>query len=234
MRRFGPLLPAVLAATLASASLAVFLLVRHAGDDHTGPACTGCLSRCGAMAVAVDAKAAVFGYVPSRNRAVTSVSSRPRDPAGGLGPSDHSVVYQDDFVKQLNKRFGASGVPYFAMDNEPDAWAQTHTDVHPAEMSYADMLRNYLDYAGAVKDAAPRAQVLAPELCCWTSLGYSALDRGTDNFRSHADRSAHQDVPFLLWWLRQVAAADKAAGRRTLDLLSVHFYPQAEGVYSDA
>ena len=344
MRRFGPLLAAVLAATLAAASLAVFLLVRHAGDELTGPAGTGILSGSGTIAVVVDARAAgspispliygvafaepstlrdlgatvdrwggnastrfnwtagadnaardwefrnkpsddpyafisgalqakaapimtiptigwvaknadngtrstgvpagggravddkgaIFGYDPSRNRAVTSVSSRPRDPAGGLGPSDHSVVYQDDFVKQLNQRFGASGVPYFAMDNEPDAWAQTHTDVHPAEMSYADMLRNYLDYAGAVKDADPRAQVLAPELCCWTSLGYSALDRGTDNFRSHADRSAHQDVPFLLWWLRQVAAADKAAGRRTLDLLSVHFYPQAEGVYSDA
>ena len=58
MRRFGPLLAAVLAATLAAASLAIFLLVRNAGDELTGPAGTGILSGSGAIAVVVDARAA--------------------------------------------------------------------------------------------------------------------------------------------------------------------------------
>src|SRR5262249_14207705 len=41
-------------------------------------------------------------------------------------------------------------------------------------------------------------------------------------------------LPFLAWFLQQVAAHDRKTGRRTLDYLDVHFYPQAEGVYLGA
>jgi hypothetical protein len=41
-------------------------------------------------------------------------------------------------------------------------------------------------------------------------------------------------MPFLPWWLDQVRQHDRAAGRRTLDVLDVHYYPQAAGVFSGA
>jgi hypothetical protein len=41
-------------------------------------------------------------------------------------------------------------------------------------------------------------------------------------------------VPFLPWWLDQVRQHDEQIGRRTLDYLDVHYYPQASGVYSAA
>lgn len=178
---------------------------------------------------ALNAAGAIAGYDPARNRSVTSVPSLARRTAGGPA----GAVYQDDFVRHVAGRTAGAGAALFAMDNEPDLWSVTHTDVHPADMSYEDMLRNYLEYSSAVKDADPRGTVLAPELCCWSSLWYSALDRGQDNFRSHPDQSAHAGVPFMEWWLRQVAAADAKAGRRSLGMVSLHFYPQAEGVYSD-
>jgi len=100
-------------------------------------------------------------------------------------------------------------------------------------MSYADMLSNYEEYAAAVKAQDPSALLLGPDVFGWTSYFYSDLDRGNDNFATHADRAAHGGQAFLPWWLGQVAQADHKRGARSLDLLDVHFYPQAQGVFSD-
>jgi hypothetical protein len=176
---------------------------------------------------------AIAGYDPTVNRSITSVPSAPRKIDG----SDNGTVYQDQWIAHLVKRFGAAsagGVQFYAIDNEPDLWSYTHTDVHPAQMSYDDMLSEFVDYADAVKDVDPSAQVLGPSLSGWTAMFYSALDRGTDRYRTHADRRMHADVPFLPWWLKQVAQHDQEEGRRTLDVLDVHFYPQAAGVFAGA
>jgi hypothetical protein len=76
--------------------------------------------------------------------------------------------------------------------------------------------------------------VLGPDVSGWVSYFYSDLDRGSDRFATHADRLRHGNQPFLAWWLGQVARADARRGSRTLDLLDVHYYPQAQGVYSAA
>jgi hypothetical protein len=101
-------------------------------------------------------------------------------------------------------------------------------------MSYDDMLANFEEYATAVKTQDPKARVLGPDISGWTSYFYSDLDRGSDNFATHADRRQHGDEAFLSWWLGRVARADAARGQRTLDLLDVHYYPQAGGIYSQA
>lgn len=183
--------------------------------------------------------AAIAGYDPRSNRAATSLPSFARKPGALVDtPSPSSpAVYQDEWIHHLVTRFGsaaAGGVRYYAMDNEPDLWSTTHTDVHPAQMGYDAMLANFEDYAGMVKEQDPSAQVLGPDLSGWTGYLYSDLDRGSDNFATHADRAAHGDEPFLPWWLGQVAKADAAQGHRTLDLLDVHYYPQAQGVFSQA
>jgi hypothetical protein len=181
---------------------------------------------------------AIAGYDPTANRQATSVPSFARKPGPlTLTPDPHSAaVYQDEWVHELTQKFGAgpTGVSYFAIDNEPDLWSVTHTDVHPVRMGYDAMLANYVDYAAAVKAVDPKALVLGPDVSGWTSYFYSELDRGNDNFATHADRNAHGGTPFLQWWLGQVAAADRLHGQRSLDLLDVHYYPQAQGVFSEA
>ena len=176
--------------------------------------------------------AAIEGYDPARNRATVYVPSAARRPPN----PDSRTVYQEDWVSHLTDRFKSQddGVRYYVMDNEPDAWGQTHTDIRPLAMGYDEMVRNFEEYASMVKDRDPAALVLGPDLCCWTTMLYSDLDRGQDNFRSHADRNAHGNQDFLPWWLKQIAKRDRDAGRRSLDLLDVHFYPQAEGVFSNA
>jgi hypothetical protein len=147
-----------------------------------------------------------------------------------------TTVYQDEWIHHLVTQYALqpNALSFVALDNEPDLWSETHTDVHPVRMSYEDMFQTFDDYASAVKAQAPSARILGPDVSGWTSYLYSALDRGNDNFRTHADRLAHGDQPFLAWWLARVARADKARGTRSLDLLDVHFYPQAQGVDSPA
>lgn len=179
---------------------------------------------------------AIPGYDPAANQQRTSVRSEARKP----GPmSDRPnptapVVYQDEWVHHLGDRFGPApgGVPFYAIDNEPDLWAEVHTDVHPVRMSYDDMLHVYEDYAAAVRAQDSHAMLFGPDLSGWTAYWYSALDRGSDNFATHADRSAHGGQPFLPWWLAQVAAQDRRNGSRSLDYLDVHYYPQGAGVFS--
>lgn len=207
-----------------------------ARDDHNDTRSTGVPPQGGPPLR--PGSAAVSGYDPSANRTRTSLPSYARQPGPLSDTPDPNApaVYQDQWIHHLVDRFGAGprGVRYFAIDNEPDLWSTTHTDVHPARMGYDDMLAVFEEYAGMVKQQDPAARVLGPDVSGWMSYLYSDLDRGADGFASHADRKSHGDQDFLAWWLAQVARADAARGVRTLDLLDVHYYPQAPGVYSPA
>ena len=184
------------------------------------------------------ADGAIAGYDPTDNRNRTSVRSvaRKNAPFTDAPNPASSVVYQDEWIAHLKKTFGDGahgGVQFYAMDNEPDLWDGTHTDVRPARMGYGDILHNFLDYATAVKAVDPSAMITGPVSWGWTGYNYSALDRGDDNFHTFADRTKHGGDPFLLWFLKQVRAHDAESGQRSLDVLDVHYYPQGDGVFGN-
>ena len=188
---------------------------------------------------AISPDGAIAGYDPTANRLRTSVPSLPRKPGPfAFNPDPTSpVVYQDEWVNHLVTLFGnakASGVGFYAIDNEPMLWSQTHRDVHPARVGYDELARVFLDYASAVKSVDPTSQVLGPESCCWTDYWDSELDRGNDNFATHPDQDAHGGMPLIPWFLHAVQQHDALAGTRTLDVLTVHFYPEAHNVATNA
>ncbi len=180
---------------------------------------------------------AIAGYDPASNRQRVSVPSAARKRRPFSDPPDRSdpTVYQDEWISHLVRKFGradAGGVRFYAMDNEPDMWDGTHTDMHPVRPDYDELLSRFIEYADAVKDVDPTAQITGPVCGGWTGYFFSPRDRGEDNFASHADRNAHGGVAFLPWFLRRIAEHDRKTGRRTLDVLDVHFYPQGSAVYS--
>jgi hypothetical protein len=196
----------------------------------------------------------IRGYDPAANRRTTSLRSLPRKGAPFADPPDlaDGTVYQDEWVAHLVARFGRAadgGVGYYAVDNEPDLWGETHTDVHPVRPDYDALLSTFLESATAIKDVDPTAQVAGPALSGWQALFHSPRDReamSTPLARAarrwlpgglaalgEPDRRAHGGEPFLPWWLDAVRRHDARRGGRTLDVLDVHFYPQASGVYSD-
>ncbi len=182
------------------------------------------------------ADGAIHGYDPTENRRRTSLLSRAHKPGPYLQtPSaTDAVLYQDEWVHHLVTKFGSAaqgGVRFYALDNEPDLWDSTHTDVHPARMGYDAMLANFLEYATAIKAVDPSAQVTGPVVSGWTAFLYSSLDRGDDNFHTHADCTQHGGEAYILWFLKQVHAHDIQNHIRSLDVLDVHFYPQGQDLY---
>jgi Glycoside hydrolase family 44 len=165
----------------------------------------------------------------------------------GNDPSDTSVPAGAGFVagwvKYLDGRYGDAahgGVRFYNLDNEPDIWHATHRDVHPAGAGYDEMRDRTYAIAGAIKAADPAAQTLGPVGWGWNSVFLSGLDQQTCNDQGGScwsdppDRAAHGEVDFGAWYLRQMAAYQKAHGRRILDYYDNHWYPQASGVSGGA
>jgi hypothetical protein len=180
---------------------------------------------------------AIAGYDPTANRALTSVKSMARKNADFVEkPNPNSpVVYQDEWVASLVKQFGPAsegGVKFYAMDNEPDLWSEVHTDIHPTRVGYDEALARFEEYASAVKDVDPTAQITGPVSSGWNAYLFSELDRGDDNFKSLPDRTAHGNVAFIPWFLDQLRNYEAKNGKRILDVLDVHYYPQATGLYN--
>jgi Glycoside hydrolase family 44 len=113
------------------------------------------------------------------------------------------------------------GPRFIAMDNEPELWGVTHYDVHPDCPTYEEILDKYLSYATAIREAAPDAELTGPVMCCW--YDYWDIAPGP------ADGSGED---YLTWFLRNVRAHDEDYGKRTLDVVDVHYYPQSD-VYND-
>jgi hypothetical protein len=178
---------------------------------------------------AISGGAWMAPYDPAANRKRTSLPSLPRKDAPFSYPPDltDGKVYQDEWVAYLRGARPADTAPLiYAMDNEPELWSDdTQVDVHPVRPGYDEQAATFLDYARAVKDADPGALVAGPESWGVTGYLYSALDAGADNFKTAADRAAHGNLPWLAWFLQTVHDSDRQAGRRSLDVLSVHYYP---------
>ena len=148
----------------------------------------------------------------------------PLDTSMAIGPS-----FVTGWVQHLVGRHGAAGeggVNFYALDNEPGLWHETHRDVHPQPVTYDELWTRTLDYATAVKAADPQAQVLGPAAWGWCEYFHSAAD----NCQSGADQAAHGGMPLLEWYLAQNRARELATGVRPVDYLDIHYYPQVNGV----
>ena len=158
--------------------------------------------------------------VTGNNRAETSIVADPPFVAEWIAQMQH------DFP-----RLFAEHRVLFALGNEPMLWNVTHRDVHPDPVSYDEYFSRFVAMAHAVRRVAPGALIAGPELWGWPAYTQSALDRDTHDGR---DRARHGNEDFLPWFLKQMKAIETRTGERLLDIVTVHFYPQAESVRSDA
>ena len=132
------------------------------------------------------------------------------------------AVYQDEFVNWIKTKYpyGTSDAQrpiWFLLDNEPDLWSETHAEVHPKPVTYEELTRLSRQYAAAIKAVEPDALVFGPVSYGWN--GFVSLQNAPDaNGRD-----------FLEFYLTQMAAAEKQSGKRLLDVLDVHWYPEAQG-----
>jgi len=132
-------------------------------------------------------------------------------------------------IRSEDRQRGTSSVLMYFLDNEPGLWSDTHRDVHPQPLTYDELLSKTIALGTAVRKAAPEALIAGPAEWGWSGYLYSAADLAS-GVRLRLDARRHGDVQLLPWYLGQLAAYEKRTGVRVLDVLDVHYYPQAQGV----
>jgi hypothetical protein len=157
-------------------------------------------------------------------------------PVTGNDPADTSVPigpsYVGDWITHLAGQFGnaaAGGVRYYDLDNEPGLWNSTHRDVHPAALTYDELWTRTLAYASELKLRDPGAKVLGPVSWGWCEYFWSPAD----GCGPGPDRTAHGGLDLVAWYLQQVESHRVATGTRLVDLLDIHYYPQAGTALND-
>jgi hypothetical protein len=123
-------------------------------------------------------------------------------------------VYQDEFVNWVKSGYGTTNV-IFSLDNEPDLWSSTHAEVHPTPVTYAELVMRNTVYGAAVKSVWPTAEVAGFVSYGWT--GYETLQGASDS---------QANGEFLTYYLDQMKAAEATAGKRLVDYLDLHWYPE--------
>jgi hypothetical protein len=161
---------------------------------------------------------------------------KPIDP----GPPTQTSIAADPalvkrWIRQVLERDKVTqkrSVGSYILDNEPSLWNVTHRDVHPEPTSYDELLERTIQYGTAIREADPDAVIAGPAEWGWTGYFYSAVDTKA-GVAAQPDRAAHGGVPLLPWYLQRLAEHEKKTGVRILDVVDVHFYPQASGVYGN-
>jgi len=168
------------------------------------------------------------GPVRSEDKAPSArfLPSKPRKgkPFAAAPDLNDGVVYQDEFVHYLVTKLGKAnqgGVKFYSLDNEPALWPETHPLVHPERTSYGEITRRTEEYASAIKDVDDSAFLLGGVMFGWAE--YQSLN-GAPDAAQHAQLGTYTD-----YFLDAMKRAGKKRGRRLVDALDVHWYPEAQG-----
>lgn len=157
-------------------------------------------------------------YLQARFKRVVARKGAPFSASPDLGDD---AVYQDEFVAFMKNAFPDAFAPtpaliLFSLDNEPDLWSHTHARIHPDPVTYRELVRKNVEFAAAIKGVAPNALVAG-----FVSYGYNGYTR--------LQGAPDQTGDFTEHWLDAMKQAEAAAGKRLVDILDLHWYPEAKG-----
>jgi hypothetical protein len=130
-------------------------------------------------------------------------------------------VYQDEFVAFLSQTFPEAFKPgsgpqiLFSLDNEPDLWSSTHPRIHPDPVGYQELVDKNISFAKAIKAVAPEALITG-----FVSYGYN----GYVTLQNAPDSGGKGE--FVDFWLAKMKEAEAAEGKRLVDVMDLHWYPE--------
>ena len=139
-----------------------------------------------------------------------------------------SSVSMDELVNFLVHTYGTAasgtGIRGYALDNEPALWKSTHPRIHPLQPTCRELIQKSVALSRSIKTIDPSAEVFGP-----VEYGFS----GYLNFQSAPDWNSVAFGKsygwFLDYYLDQMKLASDTSGRRLLDVLDLHWYPEAQG-----
>lgn len=96
-------------------------------------------------------------------------------------------------------------------------------------MGYDELWQRSLDYGEAIKEVEPNAQLFGYASFGWSGYWYSQRDlveAEKNGYTAFPDYDAHGNNYQLEWYLQQMRNYEQSKGKRLLDYLDLHFYPQ--------
>lgn len=136
-------------------------------------------------------------------------------------------------IRLQDEKAGSRSVHMYILDNEPNLWNANHRDVHPDPLTYDELFDRSVRYSKVIRQNDPQGLIAGPAEWGWTGYYYSAQDSFI-GVNIKPDRRAHGDVPLVPWYLKKLHDHDVANKTKSIDVLDLHYYPQADGVYGDA
>lgn len=134
-------------------------------------------------------------------------------------------VYVDEFVNYMVKKYGKAsegGVKSYCLDNEPGLWTSTHARIVPAALSIDTLIARSVALSKAVKAVDPSAEILGNEAFGWMEYRTFSQVSGWDSYKTKYDWA-------ISAYLGEMKKKSDEAGKRLLDVLTVHWYPEAKG-----
>jgi len=149
------------------------------------------------------------------------LKSLPEKPGGKWASKPNTsdkFVYQDEFVAWTQKLRKDKGQKiWYSLDNEPDLWAHTHARIVPKPLGYSEFLANNVAFAKGIRKAAPQALIFGP------------ANYGWQGFRTFQDAPDAKGRDFIEFYLAGMKKAGEQHKKKLLDVLDIHFYPEAQG-----
>jgi hypothetical protein len=159
-------------------------------------------------------------------------------------------VFTDEFANWVES-YAPPGQPvFYSLDNEPALWGEalpagwqsgvegglapspegrTHPTIHPYAPTFAEMRERTIAHAGAIKDVNPNALVFGGVGYGWLEAVnlQGASDAGTAP--NHPGDETGGELHYYEWLLDEMAAEEAAQGRALMDVIDLHWYPEATG-----
>jgi len=166
-------------------------------------------------------------YPDSLNRFFTSVAKK-NAPLSLTPDTNDDIVYQDEFVNWVNETYPSDPI-FYSLDNEPALWADTHQSFHPVGVTYADLVSKNIEYAEAIKDIVADTTIFGYVGYGWYSF-ITLQDADEDGDDSNGITDYNRYGEFIDYYLTAMANAEQSSRRRLVDVLDIHWYPEALGI----
>ena len=134
-----------------------------------------------------------------------------------------NAVYMDEFVNSLVHRFGGAaadtGIKGYEIDNEPSLWKHTHPYMHPEKPGAEEVLTKGIALTKAVKNVDPAAEMYGPVAYSFDELHSMHAAADWEQLKANYDW-------YLDYYLDQFRIASAQEGKRLLDAVDFHWYPE--------
>jgi mannan endo-1,4-beta-mannosidase len=135
-------------------------------------------------------------------------------------------VYLDECLKFLVNSEGTAatgGIRAYMLDNEPALWPETHPRIHPAKPDYPEIITRSVQLARIIKRIDPTAEVYGLAAYGFGEMLHFQRAPGYEGY----NRNGY--TWFLDYYLDQMRRESEKEGVRLLDVLDLHWYPEAKG-----